>query len=754
MVTGLRSFLDSLPSILAALDVMAWYDPKKKKLNGTSRSSNAEYPRNSPWMPSSLPTFTKQSQGPWYPAHPAATTENTQHLCTNRCNRSAICNVRPSPKWPRWNCSLHLMFSGMVMACAVQRPSDTLHPIPVPPLQRTHRSGEAAGKAAHQSLVQRRELVLALALVLGALLGVQRQHGALGEAVGAEEHRVLDDGAGQRRHRALPEREHALLGGDAAEGVGHALRVVTKSNRRFQLKAKDHPPAEFRSVKHIVLPFRVAQEVAEHFGVQVAYDDVEPQLLDAAAGVPEELLGARQPVIAVMGHVDHGKTTLMDTLRRQMKAGLKQIAPYEKHGITQKINVCEAALTPDVKATFLDTPGHFHFFRMRSSAAQVADAVLLIVAADEGVLLQTEESIGAIEEAGLPAVICINKVDLLGEDGDEQIEKIVDELRSFVALQDSPVLTISGKTGAGLDDLKHTVWELVTELANEQRVDALVGSDTHAEGLVLESVALKGRGTVLRVLIKNGELEAKQHFVAGMIHGVVRNMRDAEGREVKRALPGTVVDITYSNKSKNVDAPNEHGFFALPESRAKQVIEQRYVLLNKDKHLPSVAKLFCCCFVRELALEFNDCLLPDEGGAHLTEADAEYTSTESEIQEPSENAEEDDEDVINEDDLIETKSIIVKADGAGSLTSIQDTVDEMPGISTVRLGIGNISAKDIDVAINGKCPIFGFNVKLRNREAKLAAKRGVRVVLHATVHELIEDITALEQAEDTNAGDE
>ncbi|ETL30473.1 hypothetical protein, variant [Phytophthora nicotianae P10297] len=506
--------------------------------------------------------------------------------------------------------------------------------------------------------------------------------------------------------------------------------TVIKANRRFNLKTKNHPPAEFRSVKHIVLPFRVAQEVAESFGIQVAYDDVEPELLNAVS-CDEEFLGRRQPVIAVMGHVDHGKTTLMDTLRKQMKAGLRQIAPYEKHGITQKINVCEAALTPDVKATFLDTPGHFHFFRMRSSAAQVADAVLLIVAADEGVLLQTEESIGAIEEAGLPAVICINKVDLLGEDGDEQVDKIVDELRSFVALQDSPVLTISGKTGAGLDDLKHTVWELVTGLADNNRLDALVGSETHAEGLVLESVALKGRGTVLRVLIKNGELAAKQHFVAGMIHGVVRNIRDAEGRDVKRALPGTVVDITYSNKSKNVDAPNEHGFFVLPEARAKQVIEQR-----------------------ELAMEFNDCLLPDEGGEHAR-PDAEYTSTEtdgdnegvSDAETLNDEAEEEDDDVIDENDLIETKSIIVKADGAGSLTSIQDTVDEMAGISTVRLGIGNISTKDIDVAINGKCPIFGFNVKLRNREAKLATERGVRVILRSTVHELIEEITAFEQTD-------
>ncbi|CEG47257.1 translation initiation factor if-2 [Plasmopara halstedii] len=502
-------------------------------------------------------------------------------------------------------------------------------------------------------------------------------------------------------------------------------RTVTKTNRRYHFKTTTHISAEFRSVKDIILPYRVTQEVAESFGIQIAYDDVEPSFSDVMTSYTKESLGRRQPVLAVMGHVDHGKTTLMDTLRRQTQAESKQIAPYEKHGITQKINVCEATIKHDMKVTFLDTPGHFHFFRMRSNAAQVADAVLLIVAADEGVLMQTEESIGAIEDAQLPTIICINKIDLL-HDSDKQVEKIVKELRLFVALQRSPVLLISGKTEVGLDELKHTIWELVTKLADDHKLDAAVGAEMNAEGLVLESVAIKGRGTVLRVLIKHGELVAKQHFVAGMIHGVVRTMRDAEGRHVERAVPGTVVDITYSNKSKNVDAPNEHGFFVLSEARAKQVVEQR-----------------------GLALEFNDSRLPDEDDTQTT--DAEYSTERSdENEEITSNgdlmtgkAEEYSSGVINENELVETQSIIVKADGAGSLTSIQDTVDEIPGISTVRLGIGNISTKDIDVAINGKCPIFGFNVKLHTREAKLAAEKGVRIILRSTVYEVIEEITNL-----------
>ncbi|KAI9920996.1 hypothetical protein PsorP6_000894 [Peronosclerospora sorghi] len=497
--------------------------------------------------------------------------------------------------------------------------------------------------------------------------------------------------------------------------------TVTKSHGRFYLKTTSHPRVEYKGIKQIILPFRVAQQVAEHFGTHVAYQDMDPAASDASTRRGPDVR-RRQPVIAVMGHVDHGKTTLMDTLRAHNTRPVKKIAPYEKHGITQKINVCEATVGDDVEATFLDTPGHFHFFRMRSSAAHVADAVLLIVAADEGVLLQTEESIGAVEEAGVPVVVCINKVDLLADDEQEQqMDGIVNELRSFVALQASPVVRISGKTGAGLDALRQTVGQVVHQLAEEGALDALVGPHVHAEGLVLESVAVQGRGTVLRVLIKHGILERKQHFVAGLIHGVVRSLHDAEGGTLQHAVPGTVVDVTYVNKSKHVDAPNDHGFFVLPEARAKQVLEQR-----------------------ELALEFKECLVPENDEASTT--DAEYTSIDADKSLDTRSPEQ-------PVDAKDPKPIIVKADGAGSLTTIQDTVDAMAGITTVRLGIGHISVQDIDVAINGKCPIFGFNVKLRRREAKLATERGVRVILRATVHDLIHEISTFEHDERFEEGE-
>jgi translation initiation factor IF-2 len=213
---------------------------------------------------------------------------------------------------------------------------------------------------------------------------------------------------------------------------------------------------------------------------------------------------------------------------------------------------------------------------MRTNAAQVADLVMLIVAGDEGCLLQTEESIGAIEDLNMPVIVCINKIDVASR---EQMDAVRDEIRSYVALQTSPILEISGKTGQNLDVLSATIAEVVGSESMSHTLDPYVGPDVPAQGVVLESIVLKGKDIVLRVLLKSGVLGNGDHFVAGMIHGVVRSISSADSREtLTRAMPGTVVDVMYANKSKNVDAPIEFGFFVLPEARAKQVIEQRCVV--------------------------------------------------------------------------------------------------------------------------------------------------------------------------------
>lgn len=342
-------------------------------------------------------------------------------------------------------------------------------------------------------------------------------------------------------------------------------RVASRAHRKLHMRWGDNR-FEFKNVKQVIVPFDMAQHVATHFERQVAYDAVEPEFTSLKQRSDVATTMQRSPVIAVMGHVDHGKTTLLDTLRHT------NVAKYEAHGITQKINVSETHLTQSLQATFLDTPGHFHFFRMRTTAAQVADLILLIVAADEGCLLQTEESIGAIEDSGIPVIACINKVDVATR---EQIERVKQDLRGYVALQSCPIIEISAKSGLNLDALKANIAKLVDEPQVQSKRVVDVGPDALAEGVVLESIAMKGRGTVLRVLLRNGVLRKQDHFVAGMIHGAIRSIKNANGEEIAHALPGMVVDVIYANKSKNVDAPNEFGFFVLPEARAKQVMEQR-----------------------------------------------------------------------------------------------------------------------------------------------------------------------------------
>lgn len=347
-------------------------------------------------------------------------------------------------------------------------------------------------------------------------------------------------------------------------------RVASRAHRKLHMRV-DGARFEFASVRQVAVPFALAQRVAAHFGRRAALDVVEPTFTPLPARVVPSSALVRAPVVAVMGHVDHGKTTLLDALRGS------NVAQREAHGITQKIHACDARLSAQLRATFLDTPGHFHFFRMRSSAAQLADLVVLVVAADEGCLLQTEEAIGAIEDAQLPVVACVNKVDVATP---EQIEQVKRELREYVALQNCPIVEISATEQLNLEALKATIAELLEApaAARERVVDVSPG--TPAEGVVLESVAARGRGTVLRVLLRNGVLNKHDHFVAGMIHGAVRSLRNTDGEEISRALPGAVVDVIYANKSKNVDAPNEFGFFVLPEARAKQVIEQRCVLVG------------------------------------------------------------------------------------------------------------------------------------------------------------------------------
>ncbi|RHY62612.1 hypothetical protein DYB30_000104 [Aphanomyces astaci] len=436
----------------------------------------------------------------------------------------------------------------------------------------------------------------------------------------------------------------------ADEVVKHACR---KHYRKYYMTHHD-VKYKFDTLKQVILPLDLAARIADHFGVEVAYEAVEPQdiVSDPSLGV----LVSRPPVIAVMGHVDHGKTTLMDTLRGA------NVAKHEVENITQKIHVCDTMLAPDVPATFLDTPGHFHFTRMRNNAADVADVVVLVVAADEGCRLQTDESIGCIESLDVPTVVCVNKVDLVTP---STIDKIRDQLDEYVALESSPVVPISAKLGTNLDTLKKTLLHILE--------DQVLTMHAH---------------------VQHGALRVGDHFICGMLHGVVKNLKRANGDDVAVAWPGHVVDVCFKRLSKHKDAPLEFSLHVVTKDRAEAVLHQR-----------------------ELAMDFQ---------AAVEVADD------------------------NEKDEMPAKGfcgtpIVIKTDTAGALTSILDTVDaSMPGIHTAHMGLGHVTTKDVERG----CTIFGFNVRVGARERKLAKDQHVKIVIRPTIHELLEEIALVADEHD------
>ncbi|OQR85527.1 translation initiation factor IF-2 [Achlya hypogyna] len=468
--------------------------------------------------------------------------------------------------------------------------------------------------------------------------------------------------------------------------VDEVAKAACRKHYRKYYMTHNGVEYKFETLKQIILPFDAAARIAAQHNALVVYDKVEPDAV-GKHDIPHDkrdMCQTRPPVIAVMGHVNHGKTTLMDTLRGT------NVADYEVEGITQKIHVCATDLNFETPATFLDTPGHFHFTRMRNNAAAVADVVVLVVAADEGCLLQTEESIGCIEDLGVPTVVCINKMDKATPATLEAVEK---EVRGYVALEHSPVLPISAKHGTNLDELKDKILAILPDI-DLTAYYGTKGGD--AQGTALEIVASIGMGTVIRVMIFHGLLHPKDHFICGMIHGVVKTIRNANGDVVPVASPGQVVDVTFKNISRHKDAPLEFGFHVVSQTRAEEIVEQR-----------------------EMDMDFQASAVPTE--TPEDDVDEEPLPTKGFFGAP----------------------IVVKADTAGSLTSILDTVDSMPLIHTAHVGLGNITTKDIERG----CTIFGFGVRAHARERRLAAQENIKIVLRPTVHELLEEINLLQDAE-------
>ena len=366
----------------------------------------------------------------------------------------------------------------------------------------------------------------------------------------------------------------------------------------------------------------------------------------------ESDLVPRCPVVTIMGHVDHGKTTLLDTIRKSA------VVEGEFGGITQHIGAYQVDVNGK-KVTFLDTPGHEAFTAMRARGAQVTDIVIIVVAADDGVMPQTKEAIDHAKAAGVPIVVAINKIDKEGADP----ERIKGEMSEYGLLPedwggDTVYCEISAKKGIGIDELLETLI-VVAELA-----DLKANPNRYAYGSVVEGKLDRGRGPVATLLVENGTLRAGDPIVVGTAYGRVRQMLDDRGKVIKEALPATPVEITGLN-----DVPVAGDKFMVFESekQARSVGESRLkAKLDKERSVGA-------------AMSLDDLFSQIKDGEVL--------------------------------DL----NIIVKADVQGTAEAVKASLEKIDvegvRVNVIRSTAGGISESDVLLATASKAIIYGFNVR-------------------------------------------
>lgn len=391
----------------------------------------------------------------------------------------------------------------------------------------------------------------------------------------------------------------------------------------------------------------------------------------------------RAPVVSVMGHVDHGKTSLLDYIRRT------KVASGESGGITQHIGAYHVE-TDHGMVSFLDTPGHAAFTAMRARGAQCTDIVILVVAADDGVMPQTKEAVDHARSAGVPIVVAINKMDKEEADPD----RVKTELAGMEVIPedwggDVQFVPVSAHTGQGIDDLLEAV------LLQAEVLELEAAADAPAKGVVVESSLERGRGSVATVLVQNGTLRQGDMVVAGSYFGKVRAMTDEAGKQVKEAGPSIPVEILGLNGTP--DAGDE--FFAVAdEKKAKELAEFRQSREREQR------------LQRQQAAKLEN-LFENMGK-----------------------------------DEVKTLNVVLKTDVRGSLEAItkalQDLGNDEVQVKIVSSGVGGIAETDVSLAMATNAVIFGFNVRADTASKKLVEQEGLDLRYYSIIYNLIDDVKA------------
>ncbi|XP_005322074.2 translation initiation factor IF-2, mitochondrial isoform X1 [Ictidomys tridecemlineatus] len=432
------------------------------------------------------------------------------------------------------------------------------------------------------------------------------------------------------------------------------------------------------------------------------------------------LLTPRSPVVTIMGHVDHGKTTLLDKLRKT------QVAAMEAGGITQHIGAFLVSLPSGEKITFLDTPGHAAFSAMRARGAQVTDIVVLVVAADDGVMKQTIESIQHAKDAQVPIVLAINKCDKAEADP----EKVKKELLAYDVVcedygGDVQAVHVSALTGDNLMALA----EATTALA--EMLELKADPTGPVEGTVIESFTDKGRGPVTTAIIQRGTLRKGSILVAGKSWAKVRLMFDENGKIINEAYPSMPVGIIGW---KDLPSAGDEILEVESEARAREVINWRKFEQEQEKNKDDLKILE---EKRKEHQEAHRKTREKYGTLHWKKRSF-MKYLERKEQRP-----------LKPKEKIERDSnvlpLIIKGDVDGSVEAILNIMDTYDAshecqLDLVHYGVGDISENDVNLAETFDGVIFGFNVNVSNVIQQSAAKKGVKIKLHKIIYHLIEDL--------------
>lgn len=394
-------------------------------------------------------------------------------------------------------------------------------------------------------------------------------------------------------------------------------------------------------------------------------------------------LNPRPPVVTIMGHVDHGKTSLLDAIRKT------KVAESEHGGITQHIGAYRVSLAHG-EITFLDTPGHEAFTAMRARGARITDIVILVVAADDGIMPQTQEAIDHACAAGVPIIVAINKIDKPQANLDRVKKQLADlDLKAEDWGGKTITVPVSAKTGEGIDSLLEMV------LLEAQMLELKSNPKRHARGVVVEAKMAKGRGPVATLLVQNGTLRLNENIIVGNFYGKIRAMTDDHGSAVISAGPGVPVEVLGIS-----DVPDAgEQFFVIPdEKQAKELAAMR-----SERQRQQQIKI-----IKRISLE----------------------DLHSEI-------------VAGK---IKELKLIIKADVQGSLEAIKETLSRL-NVSEIKLdiihtGVGNINSSDVILAVASNALILGFNVTADELAKGLVAKEGVDVRTYNIIYELASDIKA------------